>query len=67
MKNDPRVLRVRQEENFITLTVSDGTEEMMREIRSLGPLFVKEIPLSLEETFIAEMEDTGYDIRKVLQ
>lgn len=67
LKNDPRVLRVRQVENFITLTVTDGTEEIVREIRSLGPLFMKEIPLSLEETFIAKMEDTGYDIRKVLQ
>ena len=36
-------------------------------LEELEPIFLGEVPLSLEETFIAEMEGAGYDIRKVLQ
>ena len=64
---DPRVLKFRREGDFVTLTISDESEETMEKIRALDPLYIKEVPLTLEETFIAEMEDTGYDIRKVLQ
>ena len=33
---------------------------------SEGPAVLNEVPMSLEEIFIAEMEVKGYDIRKVL-
>lgn len=53
--------------HFVTLVIrGDGqiTESM---IRTWNPIFLKEVPMTLEETFITEMEGKGYDIRKVLQ
>lgn len=45
-----------------------GSEEMIREkINSASPLYSELIPLTLEEIFISEMEDIGYDASKVLQ
>lgn len=45
-----------------------GSEEMIREkINSASPLYSELIPLTLEEIFISEMEDIGYDAGKVLQ
>ena len=46
--------------------VCRGSEEMIREyFNSLNPEFFEIIPLTLEEIFISEMEEYGYDYSKI--
>lgn len=67
LKNNLEILRYKREENFTTLIVNGDREKTIRQIEERRPLFYGEVPVTLEELFIAEMEGTGYDISKVLQ
>ena len=60
------ILRIHTEGCFVTLTVRGEKEEIRRELQKLSPVLIQEVPMSLEEIFLAEMEVKGYDIRKVL-
>ena len=46
---------------------SDESKSTEQILQQFAPVFCKEVPMTLEEVFVAEMEVTGYDIRKVLQ
>lgn len=61
------VVRYRKEGYFVTLIVRGDKDRVLGEIRKAEPIFCREVPMTLEEVFIAEMEETGYDISKVLQ
>lgn len=61
------VVRYRKEGYFITLIVRGDKDRALEEIRKAEPIFSREVPMTLEEVFIAKMEETGYDISKVLQ
>ena len=60
------IVRINSEGTFITLTARGEKEEIRARIKEEHPAILNEIPMSLEEIFIAEMEVKGYDIRKVL-
>ena len=62
-----KLLKCERDGYFTTLVVKGGKEDVLRRLKERQPLFIGEVPMTLEETFIAEMEETGYDIRKVLQ
>jgi len=51
---------------FVTVIVRMQPETISR-LNSFSPVFMQEVPMTLEEIFIAEMEGKDYDIRKVLQ
>ena len=45
--------------------IARGDEKYLEDYRhSLSPLFVEFIPLTLEEIFIAEMEERGYELHE---
>jgi len=67
LRNHPAVLRFHEDARFITLITGGNPGEVRKAREEQNPIFLGEVPLSLEETFIAEMEGAGYDIRKVLQ
>lgn len=67
LRQHPSVVRLHEDARFITLVTRGKAEEIRKALEELDPIFLGEVPLSLEETFIAEMEGAGYDIRKVLQ
>ena len=67
LRQHPSVVRLHEDARFITLVTRGKAEEILKALEELDPIFLGEVPLSLEETFIAEMEGAGYDIRKVLQ
>lgn len=67
LKERLEVLRGHRDGYFVTLLVRGPLEEIKAEIQKHGPVFSGEAPMTLEEVFLAEMEETGYDIRKVLQ
>ncbi len=66
LKTHPGIVRFHEDARFITLITKGAPEEMRNLLEAQEPIFINEVPLSLEETFIAEMEGVGYDIRKVL-
>ena len=60
------LIRFHADGYFVTLIVRMQPETMAR-LNSFSPVFMKEVPMTLEEIFIAEMEGKEYDIRKVLR
>lgn len=66
LENTLDIVRIHSEGSFITLTVRGDKEEIRAKLKEEHPAVLNEIPMSLEEIFIAEMEVKGYDIRKVL-
>lgn len=60
------IVRVSSEGTFLTLTARGEKEKILAKLNEEHPCVLNEIPMSLEEIFIAEMEVKGYDIRKVL-
>ncbi len=52
--------------SMATVIVRGTREELDAEIRSMNPRFYEFIPLTLEEIFISEMGERGYDCSKVL-
>ncbi len=61
------VVRFRQEGYFVTLIVKGAKEEVLEQVRQGGAVFCREVPMTLQEVFLAEMEGSGYDIGKVFQ
>ncbi len=50
---------------MIQLTVKGDEEEIRRIIHAKAPVFFESLPLTLEELFISEMEEAGYEINKL--
>ena len=50
---------------MIQLTVKGGEEEIRRSIHAKAPVLFESLPLTLEELFISEMEEAGYEINKL--
>ena len=61
------ILRYRKEGYFTTMLVQGKSDEIGEEIEKFTPVFWGEVPMTLEEIFVAEMEAGGYDIQQVLQ
>lgn len=52
--------------SVITLIVRGNEAETEEKILSLSPKFYEILPLTLEEVFISEMEEIGYDFTEIL-
>lgn len=50
---------------LVSFTVSKNIEEAERIIAQSNPVLIERFPLSLEEIFLEEMEDTNYDFEKL--
>lgn len=50
---------------LVSFTVSKNIEEAERIIVASNPVLIERFPLSLEEIFLEEMEDTKYDFEKL--
>ena len=57
---------VKQRGSMVTAVVRGTREEVAASIEALAPDFYEIIPLTLEEIFISEMEERGYDYTKVV-
>jgi len=49
--------------SLFTMTVRGSENELSAKLHEMNPLFIEFIPLTLEEIFITEMEERGYDFR----
>ncbi|MBE6616379.1 MAG: ABC transporter ATP-binding protein [Ruminococcaceae bacterium] len=52
--------------SLFTMIARGNRDEIEGHINEIGPAFVEFIPLTLEEIFIAEMEERGYDFHENL-
>lgn len=66
MRKQLDIVRYQKEGYFTTLVVRGEVEQIYNTLGQRPLIFCKEVLMSLEEVFIAEMEEAGYDIRKVL-
>lgn len=61
------VTRENHQGKMVEFTIKGEDEKIENIINSLEPIFFETLPLTLEELFIAEMEEAGYDIDKILE
>ena len=57
---------IKQRGSMVTAVVRGSENEVREKVEALGPDFYEMIPLTLEEIFISEMEERGYDYTKVV-
>ncbi|MGI5959809.1 MAG: ABC transporter ATP-binding protein [Massiliimalia sp.] len=57
------LLKFEKKGNLITFTAEGPRDEIETFIEGLNPLFQEALPLTLEEVFIQEMEEAGYDFK----
>ena len=57
---------IKQRGSMVTAVVRGTKEEVAVKVEALSPDFYEIIPLTLEEIFISEMEERGYDYAKVV-
>lgn len=61
-----RIVDFRRAGSVITLIARGSAEEIEAKVLSLSPKFYEILPLTLEEVFISEMEEKGYDFTEIL-
>jgi ABC-2 type transport system ATP-binding protein len=60
-------LLYREERGSVLILIARGShDELIEHIRSYNPAIVDILPLTLEEIFIYEMGDNGYEIKNIL-
>jgi len=60
-------LLYREERGSVLILIARGSrDELIKHIRSYNPAIVDILPLTLEEIFIYEMGDNGYEIKNIL-
>lgn len=57
---------IRQRGSMVAVVVRGSVDEVRTKVQALEPDFFEIIPLTLEEIFISEMEERGYDYSKVV-
>ena len=57
---------IKQRGSMVTAVVRGTEDEVRAKVEGLSPDFYEIIPLTLEEIFISEMEERGYDYTKVV-
>ena len=62
---DLKLKNFKKDGKIITFTVSENVEKAQEIINSLDPVLCERFPLSLEEIFLEEMEDTDYDFEQI--
>lgn len=59
-------ISLEQRGSLFTMIAKGNKDNIAEYINEIGPVFVEFIPLTLEEIFIAEMEERGYDFHENL-
>ncbi len=62
----PGVISVESQGSLYTIIARGSEDEVSEKLAPYEPTFVEFIPLTLEEIFISEMEDRGYDYSNVI-
>ena len=60
------LLNLERRGSMYTIVARGSRDELEEQMQAMHPQFYECIPLSLEEIFIAEMEENGYDFSEIL-
>lgn len=60
-----KIINESRQGKMLQITVKGDEEDIKRIIGSKNPVFFEALPLTLEELFISEMEEAGYEISKL--
>lgn len=66
LKPKLNIVKERRVGKMAELTIKGSEDEILDLIKQFNPLFCEMLPLTLEELFISEMEEAGYDINNLL-
>lgn len=61
------LVRLDRRGSMVTITARCSQEELQRRLDAMAPIFFEVLSLSLEEIFITETEEVGYDLKKILE
>lgn len=64
--NNLNIFRIFRNGNVYTLTVKGDKDYVINNLKAMNPAFMEVLPLTLEESFISEMENINYDIKNIL-
>lgn len=59
------IKRFDKDGKIVTLSLGGDPEENEKNLNAMSPLLVEKYPLTLEEIFLEEMEDTDYDFKEI--
>jgi ABC-2 type transport system ATP-binding protein len=59
------IKRFDKDGKIVTLSLGGDPEENEKKMNAMSPLLVEKYPLTLEEIFLEEMEDTDYDFKEI--
>lgn len=59
------IKRFDKDGKIVTLSLGGDPEENEMKLNAMSPLLVEKYPLTLEEIFLEEMEDTDYDFKEI--
>ena len=59
------IKRFDKDGKIVTLSLGGDPEENQKKLNAMSPLLVEKYPLTLEEIFLEEMEDTDYDFKEI--
>ena len=62
---DFEIKRFDKDGKIVTLSLGGDPEENEKKLNAMSPLLVEKYPLTLEEIFLEEMEDTDYDFKEI--
>lgn len=65
LKTKLNIVKERRVGKMAELTIKGSEDEILDLIKQFNPLFCEMLPLTLEELFISEMEEAGYDINNL--
>ena len=59
------IKRFDKDGKIVTLSLGGDPDENEKKLNAMSPLLVEKYPLTLEEIFLEEMEDTDYDFKEI--
>lgn len=59
------IKRFDKDGKIVTLSLGGDPEQNEKKLNAMSPLLVEKYPLTLEEIFLEEMEDTDYDFKEI--
>lgn len=59
------IKKFKSDGKIITLSLKGNEDENEQKLRAMKPLLIEKFPLTLEEIFLEEMEDSDYDFREI--
>ncbi|MCI9456866.1 MAG: ABC transporter ATP-binding protein [Oscillospiraceae bacterium] len=61
-----QVMQYEKRGSLLSMVVRGNSQEVLKRLEEFRPVFAEALPLTLEEVFIHEMEEVGYDYNNII-